>query len=64
MSIFDDDGDKPVPGHQVGQDLSLLSVEELRERVDQLKREIVRLEQELASKGATKDAAEALFRRG
>ncbi|WP_048644766.1 DUF1192 domain-containing protein [Nitratireductor soli] len=63
MSIFDEDGAKPKTGHQIGQDLSLLSVEELHSRIAQMKGEITRLEQEIASKGATKNAAEALFRR-
>jgi uncharacterized small protein (DUF1192 family) len=38
-------------------------VDELNERIGQLKSEIARLEAELSSKGATKLAAEALFRR-
>ncbi|WP_295809267.1 DUF1192 domain-containing protein [uncultured Nitratireductor sp.] len=63
MGIFDDEGKKPASGHQIGQDLSLLSVEELGNRIAQLKEEILRLERELESKGATKNAAEALFRR-
>ena len=64
MAIFDDEPQKPKRAHEIGQDLSLLSVAELDERIGQLRREIERLEAELASKGATKLAAEALFRRG
>ncbi len=41
----------------------LLSVGELEERIVQLRAEIERLEAELKSKGSTKEAAEALFRR-
>ena len=64
MGIFDEDAPKkPTAAHVIGQDLSLLSVAELRERVGQLKQEILRIEGELDAKGATKDAAEALFRR-
>lgn len=64
MSGFDDDRPKKAATtHVVGQDLALLSVTELRERVEALKSEIARLESELSAKGATKDAAEALFRR-
>lgn len=64
MAIFDDEPKKPVRQHEIGQDLSLLSVAELTERIDQLRAEIARLEAELDTKGATKTAAEALFRRG
>jgi uncharacterized small protein (DUF1192 family) len=49
--------------HQIGQELSLLSVDELHGRIGQLKDEIARLETELRAKGSTRQAAEALFRR-
>ncbi len=64
MARFDDEPLKPKRMHEIGQDLSLLSVAELDERIDQLKREITRLESERVSKDATRLAAEALFRRG
>jgi uncharacterized small protein (DUF1192 family) len=64
MAIFDDEPRKKVKPHEIGQDLSLLSVGELGERIELLRGEIRRLEAELAAKGATKSAAEALFRRG
>lgn len=63
MSIFDDEPAKPSRKHEIGQDLSLLSVDELRTRIGELRAEIARLEAELTSKGATKAAAESLFRR-
>jgi uncharacterized small protein (DUF1192 family) len=63
MAIFDDEPKKPKRVHEIGQDLSLLSVGELEERIVQLRAEIERLEAELKSKGSTKAAAEALFRR-
>ncbi|MCV3238810.1 DUF1192 domain-containing protein [Mesorhizobium sp. ZC-5] len=63
MAIFDDEPTKPKRVHEIGQDLSLLSVGELDERIVQLRAEIERLEAELRSKGSTKAAAEALFRR-
>ena len=62
MAMFDDEPKRPKRVHEIGQDLSSLSVDELAERVAQLRDEIVRLEAELAAKGSTKDAAEALFR--
>lgn len=63
MAIFDDEPVKKAPKHEIGQDLALLSVGELTERIDFLRAEITRLEAELMRKGATKSAAEALFRR-
>jgi uncharacterized small protein (DUF1192 family) len=63
MAIFDDEPTKPKRVHEIGQDLSLLSVGELDERIMQLRAEIERLEAELTAKGSTKAAAEALFRR-
>ena len=63
MAIFDEEPKKKAKVHEIGQDLSLLSVAELNERIVALRAEIVRLEAELAAKGSTKAAAEALFRR-
>jgi uncharacterized small protein (DUF1192 family) len=63
MAIFDEEPKKPANRHEIGQDLSLLSVSELSERIGVLREEIVRLEAEMKTKGATKSAAEALFRR-
>ena len=63
MALFDDDPATPKRVHEIGQDLSLLSLDELEERIGQLKAEIARLEGELRAKGSTRQAAEALFRR-
>ena len=63
MALFDDEPLKPRRIHEIGQDLSLLSVDELQERIGQLQAEIDRLEGELQAKGSTRQAAEALFRR-
>jgi len=63
MALFDDEPRKKPKAHEIGQDLSLLSVGELDERIGQLRTEIARLEAERAAKGATKAAAEALFNR-
>ncbi|MEO5324001.1 DUF1192 domain-containing protein [Mesorhizobium sp. CC13] len=63
MALFDDEPKKKPLAHEIGQDLSLLSVGELDDRIGLLKAEIVRLEAELAAKGTTKSAAEALFKR-
>jgi len=49
--------------HEIGQDLSLLSIGELTERIGQLKEEIARLEAAKASKSATRTAADQFFKR-
>jgi uncharacterized small protein (DUF1192 family) len=64
MAIFDDEPRKKPQPHEIGQDLALLSVGELEERIGILRAEIERIEAELQAKGSTKSAAEALFRRG
>lgn len=62
MTIFEDGPARPRRTHEIGQDLSLLSVAELDERITQLREEITRLEAERASKDRSKSAAEQLFR--
>ena len=49
--------------HEIGQDLSLLSLGELGERVALLKEEIVRLEAETTKKRASKSAADVFFKK-
>jgi uncharacterized small protein (DUF1192 family) len=63
MALFDEEPTKKPAPHVVGQDVSLLSAGELADRIALLKAEIDRLEAERAARGATKSAAEALFRR-
>ncbi len=63
MSIFDDQPIRKPARHEIGQDISLLSVDDLTTRIGELKAEIARLEAELATKGTTRTAAEALFSR-
>ena len=59
-----DDEDRPAKkvAHEIGQDLALLSVEELNDRIALLKAEIGRLEGALAGKKASRDAAGKFFR--
>jgi uncharacterized small protein (DUF1192 family) len=64
MSMFDEEAPRKKRVHEMGQDLSLLSIDELTERIGQLKEEIRRLEAERTAKGATRNAADALFRKG
>jgi uncharacterized small protein (DUF1192 family) len=54
---------KKPKGHEIGADLSKLSVGELKELIDTLKAEIARIEQMLASKQSSKSAAEQVFKR-
>jgi uncharacterized small protein (DUF1192 family) len=49
--------------HEIGQDLSLLSIAELTDRIALLEEEIARLEAAKASKSATRTAADAFFKR-
>ena len=48
--------------HEIGQDLSLLSIAELDERVAQLRAEIMRLETAKAQKVAAQGAAQSVFK--
>lgn len=61
MALFEDDRPKPARVHEIGSDLSLLSVEELAERVEALKGEIARLETEISAKRQSRGAAEGFF---
>jgi uncharacterized small protein (DUF1192 family) len=64
MPVFEDeDRPKKQVTHEIGQDLSLLSVEELSARVQLLQDEIKRLETDMAQKRATRMAADQFFKR-
>ena len=62
MSMFEDEQQKKPLAHEIGCDLSLISVDELQERIALLQQEIERLEAEKSSKEKSKNAAESLFR--
>jgi uncharacterized small protein (DUF1192 family) len=62
MPIEEDDRPKKKISHEIGQDLSLLSVEELSERMALLTAEIARLEEAAKKKRASKDVANAFFK--
>ncbi len=63
MKMEDDDRPKKKIVHEIGADLSLISVEELKERIQLLQEEIARLEADIAKKQASKSAADAFFKR-
>ncbi|OCP22141.1 MULTISPECIES: DUF1192 domain-containing protein [unclassified Ensifer] len=62
MGTFDEDQPKKKLAHEIGSDLSLLSVDELTQRIALLKEEIARLDAERERKSASRSAAENLFR--
>ncbi|OCP38068.1 DUF1192 domain-containing protein [Ensifer sp. LC163] len=62
MGAFDEDQPKKKLAHEIGSDLSLLSVDELTQRIALLKEEIARLDAERERKSASRSAAENLFR--
>ena len=62
MASEDDDRPRKKISHDIGQDLSLLSVEELAERIALMNSEIERLQVAQAKKRASKDAANSFFK--
>ena len=60
-----DDEDRPGKKtvHEIGQDLALLSVGELNDRIAVLREEIARLEAAAASKKASRDVASQFFKK-
>src|SRR6476620_10719850 len=62
MAIEDDDKPRKKVTHEIGQDLSLLSVEELTERIALMTSEIERLQTAVTKKRASRDAASSFFK--
>jgi uncharacterized small protein (DUF1192 family) len=62
MASEDEDRPRKAVAHEIGQDLSLLSVEELTVRIALLRGEIDRLESAVAKKRASRDAAASIFK--
>jgi uncharacterized small protein (DUF1192 family) len=62
-AMEDDDRPKKKIAHEIGQELGLLSLEELAERIQLLKEEIARLEGAMASKKASRNVADNIFKR-
>jgi len=63
MPMDEEERPKKKLMHEIGQDLSLLSVEELGDRVALLKEEIARLEAAIAAKLASRNVADQFFKR-
>ncbi len=62
-SIEDEERPKKKLSHEIGQDLTLLSVKELDERMALLRDEIARLEANRTSKQASLRAADQFFKK-
>jgi uncharacterized small protein (DUF1192 family) len=62
MAIEDDDKPRKKVSHEIGQDLSLLSVEELAERIALLATETERLQTAMVKKRASREAADRFFK--
>jgi uncharacterized small protein (DUF1192 family) len=62
-AIDPDDLPKKKVTHEIGQELALLSVSELAERIGLLKDEIARLEAEMTRKRASQQAADSFFKK-
>lgn len=64
MPAFDDeDRPKKKLQHEIGQDLALISVAELNERIALLREEIARLEADIARKQSSRESAAAFFKK-
>lgn len=61
---FADEPRKIASAHEIGQDLSMLSVDELDERIATMEREIARLREAKLAKENSLAAASAFFRLG
>ena len=62
-AMDEDDRPKKKIMHEIGQDLALLSVGELNDRIALLKEEIARLEAAVSSKQASRDVASQFFKK-
>ena len=62
-AIDEDDRPKKKIAHEIGQELTLLSVAELNARIALLREEIARLEADIKNKQASLSAADQFFKR-
>ena len=63
MAAFDEEAPKKKLAHQLGEDLSKLSLDELATRIESLKAEIARLEAAVEKKRASAEVAASFFKR-
>ena len=62
-AMEDDDRPKKKVVHEIGQDLALLSIKELAERIAVLNDEIARLQTAIASKQGSRNVADQFFKK-
>jgi uncharacterized small protein (DUF1192 family) len=62
-ALEEDDRPKKKVAHEIGQDLTLLSVEELSDRISLLNDEVARLRAALEKKRVSRSAADQFFKR-
>jgi uncharacterized small protein (DUF1192 family) len=65
MAAKDEDDDRPKKKivHEIGQDLALLSIKELEERIELLNEEIARLKASIGGKQASRGVADSFFKK-
>jgi uncharacterized small protein (DUF1192 family) len=61
--IEDDDRPEKKVAHEIGQELTLLSVEELSARIELMRGEIARLIADMEKKRASRSAADQFFKK-
>jgi uncharacterized small protein (DUF1192 family) len=62
-AMDDDDRPKKKVVHEIGQELALLSIKELAERIAVLNDEIARLQTAIASKQGSRNVADQFFKK-
>jgi uncharacterized small protein (DUF1192 family) len=62
-AMDDDDRPKKKISHEIGQDLALISVRELEERITLLRQEIERLEADIRKKQSSRNVADQFFKK-
>jgi uncharacterized small protein (DUF1192 family) len=62
-AMDEDDRPKKKITHEIGQDLALLSIKELEERITLLREEIARLQSAIASKQGSRNVADQFFKK-
>ena len=62
-AMDEDDRPKKKIVHEIGQDLALLSIKELEERIAVPKEEIARLQANIASKRGSRNVADEFFKK-
>lgn len=62
-AMDEDDRPKKKIVHELGQDLALLAVKEIEERIALLRQEIARLEAAVASKRTSRNVADQFFKK-